>query len=211
MAIKIILLTLIMLFWVSCCPCGVPETVRTDPPPSPLFSVPDEVLARILHAEDGRDGPKLMDILRTVKPGDVKTAARVALAAGRIADLSVWKHVQIKFGRSELVREALLTAVRCASPPYAPEEILPHLASFPENDSLCETLLYLDSDKAFERAISMSGTSQTAAFNLWRAGKRADEAVAKRYYQEWPGKCVYSLYRMRRKGIVRVDDLLELL
>ncbi len=163
--------------------------------------------AKILKAENERNVDLLVSICNNLDRTMVNEGERAALASGRIPSFESFKTIAKVYKNNKQVTNALAIAVRFPETNFNKEAVFEILKTFPLTEDVVETMLYLNTKNAFDFALSVKGFDKTVAFNLWQLEDFVTDEILKKFYKLQPQETIYSLYRLKKKGIVKANDL----
>jgi len=163
--------------------------------------------AELTRAEDMRDAGQLLKIVRTLIPTDQDDAVHAALAAGRIPSYAAWQELALRFGEDPKISQALAIATRFPENGFPKTQVLNTLKGFPTGKEVIISMLALDTQAAFNEALSHPDFDKVVAANLWRAKTVVTPDDVAAAYRVHPAETVYSAYRLKLKGIVLAQDL----
>lgn len=167
----------------------------------------------ILKAENERSVVCLREAFE--KAGnDKELIKKIALASGRIPDFYTFKKVAKKFGNSKEVADILAVSSMFPGTNFPRKKLVKVLSSLPFSGKVAVALLATEDKTAFNIVLNRNRLQKNRygkdiAFNLWRAKSLVNEDILKEFYKTNPGETVYSLFRLKKKGIARAEDLLN--
>ncbi len=169
--------------------------------------------ALILKAENERN-PKLLEKAYLKADGNLDLIKRMAIASGRIPCYSVFESIAKNYGNHGEISSALATASMFKGFDMEKRKLFDLLFNIAFNSQTAKALLNLDTPLALSVVLNrdkLSGFrySKTVAFNLWRAKNSVREKDLAFYYEKEPNYAVYSLYRLKKRGIAKAKDLTE--
>ena len=171
------------------------------------------VKALILKAENERNAVLLRKAFQ--KAGnDKKLVKRIAIASGRIPDFYTYKLVAEKFGKDKEIADTLAIASMFTGFNMSKKSLVRVLSNLNFSGKVAMAMLNTRDTLAFNivlnrNKIQKNRYGKDIAFNLWRAGKLVNDKILKDFYKTNPYETVYSLYRLKKKGIAKAEDLLN--
>jgi cyclophilin family peptidyl-prolyl cis-trans isomerase len=169
------------------------------------LTLENEVL--IVRCEDQRTAEPLHDLARTMPSGTRLLPVRLAVAAGRIGDFTLWTLIADRFGQDPAVADSLAVSSLFPGQGFPREAIETRLLSLPYTPEVCRALLGLDTVTALDRVLTKGFYPETVAQNLWRSKTQVQDGTLTAYYRTHPKATIYSLSRLRKQNIVKVTDL----
>ena len=173
----------------------------------------DYVKALILKAENERNAVCLRKAYS--KAGnDKKLIKKIAIASGRIPDFYTYKLIAEKFGKNKEIADALAVASMFPGFNVPKKKVVKVLSNLSFSGNVAMAMLNTKDKTAFNivlnrNKIQKNRYGKDIAFNLWRAGKLVSDKTLKDFYKTNPYETVYSLYRLKKKGIAKAEDLLN--
>jgi len=161
----------------------------------------------LTRAEDLRNPAQLMSVVKTMAPSDIDVAVHAALASGRVSSFASWQVLAERFGKNPKVAKALAIATRFPENHFPGDLVLKTLQKLPIGEDSIISMLALDTPAAFRAALSYPDFDRTVAANLWRARNVVVAGDVESAYRVYPAEAVYSVYRLKLKGIVTAKAL----
>jgi len=161
----------------------------------------------ILRAEDSRNCHALLQMAASLNFDRAFLAERLAIASGRIPCFQTWQLLAAQFGHHENVARALAVAVRFPETQFPGDKVLGTLLELPPSQAVAETLMYLDTDAAFQAALGLKPYQRTVAKNLWRMKSRVNKEILNLFFEKFPRETVISLSRMKVEGFLSKEIL----
>jgi cyclophilin family peptidyl-prolyl cis-trans isomerase len=165
------------------------------------------IRAKIMKAENERNSDLLVSVCSSLDKTMENEGRKAAIASGRIPSFESFMLLAKTFKNNKSVTNALAVAIRFPENNFNKEAVFEMLKTFPLTSDIVETMLYLNTVRAFNFVMSVKGFEKTTAFNLWRSKDFVTDDVLNKYYKLNPQETIYSLFRLKKKGIVKASDL----
>ncbi len=167
--------------------------------------------ALVLKAENERDKDLLREALN-IAGNNEAFLKRIAIASGRIPDFQVFRKVAGKSRGDKEIADLLAITSMFNGANFNKRNLVKILSSLPFTEKVAVALLNTKDKMAFNIVLNRNKLmkyklSPAIAFNLWRAKPFVNEKILKEYYEKSPFETVYSLYRLKVKGIAKAKDL----
>ena len=167
--------------------------------------------ALILKAENERN-PKLLEKAYLKAGKDLELIKKIAVASGRIPCFSVFESIAQNYGDNREVSSVLATASMFKGFNMGKNKLFNLLFKTSFTGETAKALLNLDTPLALNVVLNRDKMSnykysKTIAFNLWRAKNSVKDEDLLFYYKKHPTFAVYSLYRLKKRGIAKAEDL----
>lgn len=161
----------------------------------------------IMQAEDSRNPHALLQMAASLNFDRSSLAARLAIASGRIPCFQTWQLLANQFGHHEDVARALAVAARFPETEFPKDAVLRELLKLTPSRAVTETLMYLDTDQAYQAALAMKSFQRTVARNLWRMESRVSKETLAAFFERFPEESIISLVRMKADKFLSREKL----